>query len=162
MYSNSASAVVRGLLITVLVMLSACADDPGSPEQQVRDALQAMETAVEEGSIKDAAALLHADYRDSLHSRKREAVASLFAYLRRHRSIHLFTVVRSVDLAADARHAEVVAYVAMGGVPMDSVETAVSVKADLYRFDVQLVQGEDDWLITRARWQRAPAELFAR
>ncbi len=59
------------------------------------------------------------------------------------------------------RHAEVVAYVAMGGVPMDSVETAVSVKADLYRFDVQLVQGEDDWLITRARWQRAPAELFA-
>ena len=49
----------------------------------------------------------------------------------------------------------------MGGVPMDSVETAVSVKADLYRFDVQLLQADDAWSITGARWQRASAELFA-
>jgi hypothetical protein len=50
--------------------------------------------------------------------------------------------------------------VAMTGVPVESLETLVSLKADLYRFDLQLLN-DDDWQIRRAAWQRTdPGSLI--
>ena len=147
-------------LWAVLLLLSACGGDPTSPEQQIENLVNAMEQAVEAGSISDAAEFIDTDYRDARHRSKREAVATLFAYMRRHRQIHLFTIIREVRVDAGQTTAAATVYVAMSGRPIESVETIVSVKADLYRFDIELALRDDDWRATSGKWQRADLSVL--
>ncbi len=148
------------VLLLSLVLLSACGGDPTSPEQQIEHLVDAMEQAVEAGSISDAAEFIDTDYRDARHRSKREAVATLFAYMRRHRQIHLFTVIREVRVDANQTTAATTVYVAMSGRPIESVESLVSVKADLYRFDIELALRDDDWRVTGGKWQRADLSVL--
>ncbi|MDJ0741304.1 MAG: hypothetical protein QNJ91_16435 [Gammaproteobacteria bacterium] len=157
MQARSLPAVAVAALVVAL--LAACGP-AATPEQQIRQLVADMEAAVEDGSVTAAGELLHTEYADEWHPNRRAAVRSLFGYLRRHKDIHLFTVVRSVDVAADGRSADAVVYVAMTGVPVQSVETLLSVNADLFRFDIVLAQSDDAWRARRARWQRVGADAF--
>lgn len=143
-----------------LLFLAGCGSEPDSPEAQVRTVINALQAAVERRSVKDAAAWIHPEYRDPRHANKREAVATLFAYLRRHRQIHLFTLVDALEVDSSHQSASVSVLVAMAGVPLTSLETVISVRADLYRFDLVLVHDGGDWLIREAGWQRVrPGDL---
>lgn len=150
----------RPLLLTGLLLLGACSDEPESTEDQLRAVVSAVEQAVEEGSVKQAAEYLHPDYRDTRHARKREAVASLFGYLRRHRHVHLFTSVRDIELTPTEESAQIAVLVAMAGVPLQSIETVLSVKAELYRFDLGFTRDGADWLILSSRWERVGPEAW--
>jgi hypothetical protein len=55
---------VRGLLITVLAVLSACSGDPENPEAQIREMIAAGEEAVEALSILKALEFVSDDYQD--------------------------------------------------------------------------------------------------
>jgi hypothetical protein len=139
----------------IAASLAACSSDSHTPEQRVRAVIEAMEIAVESGSVKQTSALLAETYSDGWHPNKRAAIGSLFAYLRRHRSVHLFVLIKSIELGAEANTANAVAYVAMTGVPVRSVETLFSLKADLYRFDVRLSSVDGEWRVSGSRWERA-------
>lgn len=144
--------------LLALVLVGGCARDGETPEQRITAVIEGVEQAVEEGSVKSAAALLDPGYRDEWHANRAAASRSLFGYLQRHRGVHLFTVIRSIALADDARTAQAVVYVAMTGVPVDSVETLIALRADLYRFDIELgLDADDAWRVRTARWQ--PADL---
>ena len=149
----------RCLALGALVLiLAACGSEPDSPETRVREMVDAMQAAVERRSVQDAAALLASDYRDARHASKREAVATLFAYLRRNRQIHLFTLIDDLEVAAGRQAATASVLVAMAGVPLESLETVISLRADLYRFEMTLVQEGDDWVIGESSWQRVRPE----
>ena len=105
--------------------------------------------------MKQAAGYLHPNYQDKSHANKAAALRSLFAYLRRHDAIHLFVRITSIEVAQQQQTAQAVAYVAMAGVPVASVETLVSVEADLYRFELQLEEYDGSWIVRRADWRRA-------
>ena len=150
----------RAVLAAVVVLLSACGGPDDTPEARVRQLIGAMEQAVESGSVKSAAELLHADYSDQWHPDRRAASRSLFGYLRRHDNIHLFTLIKSIAMTPAQDAADAVVYVAMSGMPVESVETLMSVKADLYRFDVNLATVDGDWLVRSARWTRATEAAF--
>ena len=141
--------------LLLLAVLAGCGGEQSSPEHQIRELIAAMEQAVEAGSIRDAAEFIDPDYRDARHAGKREAVATLFAYLRRHRQIHLFTLIRELTLTTDHAGASVIVYVAMSGTPIESMESVISVKADLYRFDVHLAIRDEAWRIISSQWRRA-------
>jgi len=149
--------MIRILVLAGLLLVLAGCTDSESPEQQVRDVLTAMQTAVESGSVIEASELLDPGYRDLHHPNKRAAARSLFAYTRRHRNIHLFVRIQSVDVAAHERSAEAVLQVAMTAEPADSTEHLLALKADLYRFEVQLVWNRDEeaWRIASSTWRRA-------
>lgn len=144
-----------GVAAILAVALAACSGDPASPQQQIRAVVSALEEAIESRDLADAADYLHADYQDALHKGRGAAMRTLFGYSRRHSTIHLFTLVRSVDVAADGGRADAVVLVAMTGVPAESVDALVSLKADLYRFDVELVRDDGRWVVMHSRWERA-------
>ena len=144
----------------MLSILGGCGGERTPPEQQVRELVEAMEQAVESGSINAAGELIDTDYRDQRHANKREAIATLFAYLRRHQQIHLFTLIRELEIGAEQTGASVVVYVAMSGMPIESVESVISVKADLYRFDVQMALRDDEWRIVSSQWRRADLSVL--
>ena len=144
-----------------VALLAGCSGEPASPEQRIHERIGALVQAVEAGSVGQAAESLHPQYRDERHADNTAAMRSLRAYLARHRGIHLFTLVRELAPASDGSAAKAVVYVAMTGVPVDSLQTLISLKADLYRFDIELLPMEDgEWRIAQARWRRADPALL--
>jgi hypothetical protein len=157
------SKIVRACaLLLASALLVACGGDPASPEERIGALIDAMEQAVEAGSVEQAAELLHPNYRDDIYPNKSAAMRMLAAYLRRHSGIHLFSVVDTIDLAPDGAGANAVIYVAMSGVAVDSVETLARLRADLYRFDVELGLLEGDWRVLHGRWERADIAMLQR
>ncbi len=126
--------------------------------------ISAFEMAVENGSLKDASTLLGDEYRDQYHPSKAAAMRSLFAYTRRHRDIHLFTRIHEVEIDSNERLARAVVLAAMTGKPVDTEQQLLTLKADLYRFELSLAwdDGEHGWRIINSRWQRADLGLLTR
>ncbi len=136
------------------VGLIACGDE-STPEEQVRATIDGMAEAVEARSVQRSADYLHDDYSDQWHPNRRAAVQSLFGYLRGHSDIHLFTLVRSIDVSEPGDSATAIVFVATAGVPVESLDALVSIKADLYRFDIEVVPADEHWQVAKARWARA-------
>ncbi|MGB5201747.1 MAG: hypothetical protein WBR56_17785, partial [Sedimenticolaceae bacterium] len=82
-------------IAAALLLLSACGGEPSSPEDAVKAVIEALEQAVEAGSLQEAGALLHPLYKDRQHPSKQAALGSLWAYRQRHRAIHLFSVIKT-------------------------------------------------------------------
>lgn len=135
-------------------LLVACGGDPAAPEDRIGLLIDSMEQAVEAGSAEEAAGLLHRQYRDATHPDRAAASRSLAAYLRRHRGIHLITSLTSVDLAPEGGSAQAVVYVAMSGVMVESVDALAGLRADFYRFELDLALNGGDWSILHSRWRR--------
>jgi hypothetical protein len=140
--------------VGLVLLVAACADESPGPEAQVRAVIAAMQTSVESGSIRQASELLDAQYRDRRHANKRMAVRSLLGLTQRHRGIHLFALIESVTIAPEQNAADAIVYVAMTGVPVESMEALISLKADLYRFDVRLNEIDGAWRIVGSDWRR--------
>ena len=89
---------------------------------------------------------------------------SLFAYTRRHRDIHLFTRIHEIEMAPDQRLARTVVLAAITGKPVDTEQQLLALKADLYRFELDLAcdDNEHGWHIISSRWQRADLGFLTR
>jgi len=140
-----------------VLLLAACSPDPQDPEQQIRQLIESVELAIEQGELGDAAQWLDEGYSDRRHRNKRAAVASLFAYTRRHKNIHLFTRIHQIEVAPDASRAVALVDVAMTATPVHSAEELLDLRADLYRFDLKLAWDDDQeqWRIRSSQWRRS-------
>jgi len=144
------------LLLALLPWLAGCSGEPESPEARLRALVATAEQAVEAGSLKRAAPLVAAGYRDERGNDRRTIVRLLFGYLQRHRNIHLLTRIADIQLGPQPDQAAMRLYVAMSGTPIASLDALDGgARADLYRFDLQLVDGEDGWQVSAASWRRA-------
>lgn len=142
------------------LLLAACGGNGPTPEDRVRVTVDRIVEAIEAGEPRQVGGLLHRDYSDDQHPDRRSAVASLFWYTRQHRDIHLFTLIRDLRVDAEAGEAQGVVLVAMAGVPLKSIQSVVSVNADLYRFDVDWRLDDGEWRVISGRWQRADLSLL--
>jgi len=153
-------ALGRAMCAASCLLLAACGTEPASPEQQVRALIESVQQSIEEGSVRQVGDLLHEGYSDPRHANRYAAVRTLFGITQRHRGVHLFTVIKTIDLTAQQDSADAVVYVAMTGVPVESMQALVSLKADLYRFDLGLVEERGEWLVLSARWERMDSSLL--
>jgi len=154
--NKQALTMLRGLLVPLLAVLSACSSDPDNPEQQIREMISAGEKAVEARSIMTVLDYIANDYQDK-HGRQKKDIQRLVAgYILRNKSIHLLTRVQHVALNADETQADVIIYVGMAGVPVTSADQ----RADLYRFDLSVILKEGEWRVTSGRWHQARLEDF--
>ena len=156
----SGKRLARALPVAVLLMFAACSSDQDSVEARVRNLIVQIEQTIESRSAREVVDYLHADYSDPRHINRRAAGSSLFGLLQRHRTIHLFTLIKTVTPGADQASAEAVVYVAMTGVPVESIDALISLKADLYRFELGLVEEGGDWQVIRSRWQRVDPRVL--
>lgn len=151
------AAALAGLLTLALL---ACSGDPGGPEREIRALVDEAEAAVEADRVKPLADMLTENYRDQRHSRRRDAVATLYLLLRRFKDIHLFTLIRDIAISEDGESAELKVLVAKAGVPIEDRQAVLSVEADLLEFDLSLVHNGSQWRVAGARWQRVPASAL--
>jgi hypothetical protein len=146
-----------GVLLLPLWLLAACSEEGPTPEEQVVQAIESLETALEAGSLSDASDWIGNAYRDRYHPDKRAAVRTLFGYLQRHKNLHLFSRIQEVEVFSGDTQATAVVQVAMTARPVEAPEILLQLQADLYRFEVQLAwdQDEEAWRIIGSSWRRA-------
>lgn len=149
------SILIIFTLIVPGLLLTACSEDTGSPEQQIRQLLADMESAVQQRSLDQVKPLVSADYNDQWNGSRSAALRSLMFYFQGHQSIHLLTRVSEIQLAEDQKQARVTVYVGMAGKPVENSQQLLAINADVYRFDIDLVTNGKEWLVSRAQWQPA-------
>lgn len=145
---------IRILLLCVVCLAAACSDD-ASPEAQIRAYIETAVDAAERRDTGELEALVHAGYLDQRGYNRQQLAGLLRGYFFRHKNIHLFTRIESIELLGEGQ-AQVRIYVAMAGSAIAGVDALVSLRAQIYRFELDLVR-EDDWLLRHARWE--PASL---
>ena len=150
----------RASCAVVLFLLVACTSEQDPVEERVSALIGQIEQAIESRLVREAVDYLHADYSDPRHVNRRAAGASLFGLVRGHRTIHLFSLIKTVTPAADQASAQAVVYVAMTGVPVESIDALISLKADMYRFDLGLVEQDGEWRVIRSRWERVDPRVL--
>ncbi len=154
--------VVLGAALVALTALPllACWPEPGSPEGQLRVLFAEAEQAAEgkdTGALRD---LLSEHYADRRGHDKQGIVGLIRFYFFRHKSIHLLTQIGSPSFPQPTR-AEVTVFVAMAGQPISARAELARLRADLHRFDFELVSEDGgDWKVTRAEWRRAQVSDF--
>jgi hypothetical protein len=144
-------------LALILVLAQACSDD-GSAEDQIRHLIGNAVQAAEDRSVDGLSELMHADFIDQQGNNRKQLSKLLRVYFFRHKNIHLFTRVDSIEILSD-NQASVSLHVAMAGTVISDVDALSSLSARIYRFELQLVK-QDDWLLRHASWEPASIGAF--
>ena len=143
----------------LLVPMLACAAAPESPEGQVRSFLGEMEAAAEDREIKALKAAVAEDYADDRGNDRRAIVQLLTLHFLRNESIHMLSRIAAVEIVPPAS-ASVTVYVAMAGRPIPDAAILAELRADLYRFDFELLRNDDEWQVKQADWRPARGDDF--
>ncbi len=152
-------ARAAGLILATACAL-ACSSAPSTPEDQIRAVLAELEASAE---AKDAGAMkqhVSDAYADAQGNDKR-AIAQLVAFhLLRNQSVYLLTRVSKIAITEPGQGSAEV-FVAMAGTPIAGPEALLGLRADLYRFDLQLENEPDGaWRILSAEWRPAAVDDF--
>jgi hypothetical protein len=142
------------LWVLAAALVAGCAG--GDPDAEIRALLAAAEEAAEARDAGFFASILGAGYRDSRGNDKDEAVRSVRGLFLVNQRIEIVSRVDEVVLeGADAARAVVHAGLVgqrTGASLIDGVD------ADLYRFELELVNEGGDWQIIGAEIRRALGE----
>lgn len=156
----TASARLALVFLLAISLPAACNRDAVTPEDAIRSVLAELESAAEAKDVGEMKGHVSEAYADG-EGHDKQAIGQLAAlHLLRNQSVYLLTRVRDVvSIAPGQGSAEVL--VAMAGTPIDAPEALVGLRADLYRFDLQLAEEPDGaWRIRSAQWRPAAVEDF--
>lgn len=130
------------------------------PSSIVKELVGKTEAATESKDIATLRGMISETYGDG-EGRTKSELAGLLAYhFFRHRTIHLFTVVREAEETAPGR-IDAVVFVAMAGRPVTRMEDLFGIRADLYRFEIICSrEAKKIWRVVRASWRPAKKEDF--
>ena len=142
--ARRARFVAAGLLF---LLASACGGPQEGPEEAIRAWVEAGHKAAE---AKDRGALLDMispAYTDSRGNSREDIGNMMRLYFLRRDKVVLITHIDELAVFGDSA-ANLVLQVGMAR----SKDNALGFSADAYRFEMELVHDDDDWLLIAARW----------
>ena len=145
-------------LLTTAALVSC--SSPSDPEQIASTFVKNAAAALEAGNARALRNLISLDYFDS-QNRTADQIASIGSvYIRRSKSIHLFTELDSALWSGDQVEATVLG--AFAARPVESRGLLPQVNADLYWFEITLKKESGEWKLVRSNWRQAMLEdVFA-
>jgi hypothetical protein len=142
--------------LSVLLGLGAAGCGAGDPEAEIRALLAAAEEAAEARDVGFFADLIGESYRDARGHDRDELLRTIRGYFIANQRIEVVSRIDDVTLeGADAARA--VVHAGMLG-RRAGASLLEGVDADLYRFELELVNDGGDWRIIGAKWSRALGE----
>jgi hypothetical protein len=150
----------KQLFALAALALIACSSEPDSPEAAVRATLAAVEAAATERDVGRFRGQISDAYADARHNDKQSLVQLAGFHLLRNQAVYTFSSIQTIDTGKPGR-AEVQALVALAGRPIPDAEALASLRADLFRFDVQLQEEAPGvWRVVAADWKPATLSDF--
>ena len=150
--TNPSPRIILWVMFLCFILL-ACAEKE-SPEDQVRRFIESGVMAAEARDVLAIRDLISKDYRDDGGRDRRKLAGLAAAYFLRHKNIYLFTKINEISFPV-AGQSRVEVFVAMTGLPVTGAEALFDLRADVYQFELKLINEGDDWLLKQAAWQRA-------
>jgi len=136
------------------MVLTACSEPTGSPEEELRNWVARGEAAAEEkdrGELLDMISPAYADARGN----DRDHIGDLLRmYFFRQSAIGLLVTIDDIIVSGETA-AKVELTVAMAG----TGSGMLGINADAYRFEFELQKLADDWLLIGARWASLGQDL---
>ncbi|MCW9014261.1 MAG: hypothetical protein OQL06_10790 [Gammaproteobacteria bacterium] len=147
----------------LLMLVAGCTEEPQTPENRIRQFIEQAILAAENRDVGALADLIAQQYIDDKNLNKDTLTKMARGYFFRHRNIHLLSRIDSISLTrqADATgRASLIVYIAMAGQPLHSMQAITTMRARLYRFDLILVEQNNDWLLLSANWKPVKINEF--
>jgi hypothetical protein len=135
------------------ILLNACSDDELTREDEIKLYIESGVKAAENRSSDDLAELIDEGYLDDRTLSKTQLTKMAQLYFFRHKKIFLFTKMDTIEFLTE-NEALVTLHVAMAGSVISDASVLSSLRAETYKFDLELIK-QDEWLLRRASWQRA-------
>lgn len=145
-------------MATILAAASSCTTSP--PEKITADFLKQAEEAFADRNILALKKLVSPDYSDAENRGAGDVVSIAAAYIRSSKSIYLFSDLESAAFKDDRLEARVLT--AFAARPIMDPTALAQLKADIYWFDIVLVQEGGDWKLLEAQWRQAMVDDFFR
>ena len=135
-------------------LLAACGGDPSTPEQEVRDWIEAMHVAAEAKDRRAIIKRVSEAYVDGRGNSRSDVENILRGVFLRQSSISILPHIESIEIEAGTI-AEAVVTVAMAG----TNNSALGLSADAYRFALELEKSGNEWLLIAAQWGELGGQL---
>lgn len=153
----AAMHAAKAMAMLCLLLFGCGGED--SPEKQIERLVAEGKEAAEARKPSELKELISGSYVDDHGRTRRDIVALAARYLYANRNIHLFTRIDELLFPSPDR-ARLRVYAAMAGQNVSDLDALLNMKADLYRFDLELSREDDEWKVVRADWQPAGLEDF--
>lgn len=141
------------LFVLAALLLAACSSEPDvSPEQQVRDTLEAIEIAVEARSLSGIMEHVSDDYQDHRGQTKKDVARLMQLQIIRNQNITIFTRIKSIDINDGIAGVELSSAMASRAIDL-SIESN-RLKADTAKFSLVLTKEGNQWQVQSGSWQR--------
>lgn len=131
----------------LLLIVAACGDSPGTPEDALREWVAQGEIAAEEKDRSGLLSMISESYGDSRGNDREQIGDLLRIYFFRQNSIALLTSIDSIKVSGETA-ATVAVTIGMAG----TKDSTLGISADAYKFEFELAKLNDDWLLIGARW----------
>lgn len=146
------------LLIVMLTgWLGACSKE-STPESRIIALIEEGELAAEDRNLGFFRDVIAQDYTDAKGLSRDEFLRMLAGYFYRNRTIHLISRTEDV-VVEDSKSARAVVIVGMAGSPVEGFDQLLTLRADLYRLELEFNMAKDIQL-RYARWERMPPEAL--
>jgi hypothetical protein len=128
-----------------------------SPEQQVRDTIAALASAIEDKDLKAIGKLVSERYQDGERQDRAALLELLSMTFARTPEIHLLTRITAIEIApSPGQPARATVLAAIASLPMKRFEDAARLQVDTLRFELTFgEEGRARWVVTGASWQVA-------
>ena len=147
-------AVLHGVVLALVLALSACGGAATPAEQQLRDWVDTGVAAAEAKERRKLVQMISPAYADA-RGNERDAVEDMLRfYFMRMNSVELITSIDEINVIGDSA-AEVLLTVGMAG----THDGLLGFSADAYQFALELEQSGNDWRLISARWGEVGKEL---
>lgn len=143
----------------MLALLAACTGERNAPEERIRDVIVALAQGARARDAASMRAHVSNAYSDEA-GRDARAIAGIVAFhFLQNRPVYVLTRVSEIEITApDAAQADVL--VALAGGPIPDLQALPRVRADLYRFGLQMREEDGAWRVTSATWRPAALDDF--
>jgi hypothetical protein len=139
--------------LTCLLVLAGCSSSTAGPEDQLRQWVGAAEQAAQDKERGELMDMISAAYTDARGNGRDDIEKMLRLYFFRQNSIKLLTSIEEIRLYDDSA-AEMEVTVGMAGMN----DGVLGFSADAYRFEFELENVDDQWLLISARWSELGVE----
>lgn len=133
--------------VFMLLLLGACGDPPGTPEQQLRAWVAKAEAHVESKERRDLLAMLSPSYADVRGNKADYVEDVLRVWFLRQNSIELLIAINEIRVF-QGTVAEMEITVGMAG----TNGGVLGFRADAYDFALELELSDGEWLLLSAEW----------
>lgn len=141
-------------VVAVAVILVSFAVSCGgpSPEQRVRNLIEAAEQAAENRDRVALGEMVSANYGDDRGRDRATIEALLQQYFFVNRSIHVLMRIRNIAVL-DGGRATATIDVAIAAIPIPDPTRLDQADADLHRIEIDLVDVDGEWKVSSADWR---------